>query len=438
MTRFEQIDRSLVAIFDIESFSERTPKKQAQLVGSFLDSLSTYMERLGDLKPDAFSTGDGAIVSIGRYCSVDADSTRRFLDFAIDFTARLYRDGIIIRTALNYSEGDSIVFGSENVLPGQYIQVGDAINIAARALSFCEPREIMFTSGVQRLLRNHDLEEAFPLHHNEPLVTKHGLRLDTYTYNPPTHLRDALYSPDAPSHPYKRFTAFPPIKADTLRYFMANGLENELRKVISNAYDAISYINDTKTFLSSSEVLRVLTRPNYDPDDTVYVVSRNDRPTNFWTQKRRNQYITFLASHAARHGGHINQTRIWVYDDTEQGEPLPKDDIFHDLIRLHAPKTFYNFPVSLLQNYDLLSQIIFGFTLSKKHKYAIIPVPGADAIDANRLRTEYLGELLHAYRDYDAADGPMKAIITADEAYVAALVAEFENLLKDPTAQVLK
>src|SRR5205814_1984841 len=126
-------------------------------------------------------------------------------------------------------------------------------------------------------------------------------------------------------------------------------LDAELRKVVSSAYDAISYINDTKTFLSSGEVLRVLTASNYDPDDKVYVVSRNDRPTGFWTQKRKNQYISFLSGNARRYGSHINQTRIWVYDD-DVSRNLPADDIFHDLKRLHVPGTFFNFPANLLHN----------------------------------------------------------------------------------------
>src|SRR5947208_9271471 len=104
MTRFAQMERSLVAIFDIEAFSERTPEKQAQLVDQFLESLSTHMRHLSDLQPDAFSTGDGAIVSIGRQCSIDRSATERFLNFAVEFTASLCREGIIIRTAANYSE----------------------------------------------------------------------------------------------------------------------------------------------------------------------------------------------------------------------------------------------------------------------------------------------------------------------------------------------
>ncbi len=438
MTTFAQIDRSLVAIFDIEELSVRTPEKMAQKVHSFLELLSNHVQALEDLHPDCFSTGDGVIVSIGRKCHLDGSSTKRFLQFAIDFMVNLCKSDVPVRTALNYSEGDRIVPGSGGALAGQYIQVGDAINIAARVITFCEPRELMVTAAVQQLMRNHELGDVFALHHNELLVTKHGLNLATYTYIPPKELKGMLYSPDSPLHPYKRFTSFPPLKLKTLSQFMANGLDVELRKVVSNAYDSMNYINETRTFLSASEVLRVLTRPNYDPDDTVYVVSRNDRKTGFWTQRRQTQYVSFLAGNAARHGGCINQTRVWVYDEAEPDPPVLEDDILCQLRRFHAPGRLLNFPVSLLYAYEHIAQLIFGFTLSRKYRYAIISIPGADVIDANRLRTEYLGELLQLYKDYDAADGPMKAIITADEGYVDTLITEFENLLRDPSAKVIE
>lgn len=436
MSQYSQIDRSLVAIFDIEEFSERSPEKQAQLVNSFLEFLSNHLEMLNELKPDAFSTGDGAIVSVGRQCIVNSETTKRFLKFAIDFTDTLCSSGVIIRTAVNYSEGDRVVFGPAGSLENQYIQVGDTINIASRIVSFCEPRELMISDSVHNLLRHHELLSEFHFFRNDPLVTKHGLRLDTYTYFPQEELKDTFYSPNSPLHPYKRFAAFPPIKASTLRYFMSSGLEAELRRTVSNAYDAIGYINETKTFLSSHEVLQVLTRPNYDPADVVYVVSRNDHPTGFWTQKRRNQYISFLNGNAIRHGGHINQTRIMVFDQ-DKVKIMPSDDIYYDLERLHQTKTFYNFPSCLIHPYEKISELIFGFTLSTKHKYAIIPVPGAD-IDASKLRTGNFGGLLKQFQDYDAADGPMKAIITADEQYVGALIAEFENMIGDSTAGLLK
>ncbi len=436
--RVTPTERALLAIFDIEVTGERTPERQADLVAGFLSSLSSHIEGLGELHPDRFLTGNGAIVQIGRTCAVDAINTRRFLHFAVAFTAELCRKGICIRTALNYSEGDRLAWAVEKGFEGQYVQVGDTINVAARTLAFCEPCEIMITADVQRLLGHYSLDKEFPLQHNEPLITKQGLRLDTYTYDPSDRDADAVYSPRAPSHPYKRFTTFPRIHEETLRYFLANGLESELRKVVSNAYDAISQINESRTFLSSSEVLHVLTRTNYDPDDTVLVISRNDRPTGFWTQRRKRQYIAFLAGHAAQNNGHINQKRIWVFDDSTEEELMPKGSIFNELAPLHAPKTLYSFPASLLRNYDHLSQLIFGVTLSAKHGYAIIPAPSADALNAGRLRTEHIGELLWQHREYDDTDGPMKAIITSDSAFVATLVAEFQRLLIDTAATCLR
>jgi hypothetical protein len=401
MSNFEQIDRSLVAIFDIEAFSEQSPEKQAQMVQVFLTALSETVTQLGKLTPDTFSTGDGAILSIGRNCKVDQAATRHFLDCAIRLTASLCRQGVILRTALHYSEGDRLVFGTDAALRGQYIQVGDTINVAARVITFCEPREIMLTDAVQSLLRRHDLE--YPLHRNEPLVTKHGVHLHTYTLVPMGDLAENLYSPSSPLQPYKRFIAFPPIKADTLRCFLSNGLDAELRKVVSSAYDAMNYINETKTFLSHSEVLQVLTRPNYDPTDEVYVVSRNDRPSGFWNQKRCNQYMSFLAGHAKRNGGVINQTRIWVYDPDAKDEQYLMNpvSIYEGVRKLHRPGTLYRFPSNLLHNYERIAELIFGFTLSKKHRYAIIPVPNADSLDVGRLRGERVGELLQMYKSYE-------------------------------------
>ena len=49
-----------------------------------------------------------------------------------------------------------------------------------------------------------------------------------------------------------------------------------------------------------------------------------------------------------------------------------------------------------------------------------------------------LGDHLNHYHDYDAADGPMRAVITADETFVGALIEDFENLLNDNAAVVLK
>lgn len=432
------MEKALIAIFEVDASSERKPEQRPELGACFLSSFKRQIASVDDLQADRFLTGNGAIVQIGRSCDIDATNTRRFLDFVIAFAADLCRKQVSVRTAMHYSENDSLGGIAQDVFDGHYAQVGGHLSIAARTLTFCEPCEIIVTADVRRLLSQHGLEKDFPLHYNEPLITKQGLRIDTYTYDPPNHDANALYSPRSPSHAYKRFTTFPLINAQTLQCFLVNGLEAELRKVISNAYDAISQINESKTFLSSSEVLHVLTRTNYDPDDTVLVISRNDRPTGFWTQRRKKQYLAFLAQHSAQRSGYINQTRIWVFDDSTEEELMPETSIFKQLAPLHAPKTLYSFPSSLLHNYKHLSQLIFGVTLSRRHGYAIIPTPSADAFDVGRLHTEQIGELLWQHREYDDADGPMKAIITADSAFIETLVAEFERLLVDDDATCLR
>jgi hypothetical protein len=435
--RAAPVERALIAIFDIEALPETGPARQAQQLTGFLSSLSSHLTDLRELHPDRLLTGTGAVVQIGRTCIVDAVTVKRFLDFAVAFASELCEKGISIRTALNCSEADRLTWTSDEVFEGQYVLAGDAIKLATRVLAFCESCEIIVTAQIGQLLRKHNLAKDFPLHHNEPLITKQGLCIDTYSYDPSHRDATGLYSPHAASQQYKRFTTFPRIHADTLQDFLANGLESELRKVVSNAYAAISQINESKTFLSSSEVLNVLTRTNYDPDDTVLVISRNDRPTGFWTQRRKKQYISFLADHANQRDGHINQTRIWVYDDSVDDEVMPEGSILKELKPLHDQKTLISFPISALHGYEHLSQLIFGVTLSPKHGYAIIPAPSTDALDAGRLRAEHIGELLWQHREYDDVDGPMKAIVTADREFVSTLATEFKRLLDDPAARYL-
>ena len=449
MKNFDVIENSLVAIFDIENFSKRNPENQARLVGSFVELLGHHLRELSNLKPDAFSSGDGAIVSIGRSCKVDRPQVQQFFDFVIAFTTQMLREGLIIRVAVNYSDRDRIIpLNDSDPICGECIQIGDAINIATRIISFCEPREIMLSESLVELFRKLDMEDTVPLHKNDQLVTKHGLVLNTYSYEPPDALQKYFYSPKSPVHAYKRFTSFPPITTDNLQFFRTNGLEFELRKVISNAYDAMRYINDTKTFLSWNQVLNVLISLNYDHEDNVYVLSRNDNAAGFWTQSRRNTYIRHLEkrSNEKPSKGYINQTRVMVYDDnkhpttaTATPEELMADhDIYHDLNRLHKTNSFYSYPSTLLFRYEKLSELLFGFTLSTKHGYAIISVPEADGIDPHKLHTKYIGEVLRQHKGYDAADGPMKAIITADKDYVDSLRLEMDAILEDPDIYRIK
>lgn len=434
----QSIDRSLVAIFDIEGFSKENPKVQAMLVDSFIRMLDKSMKDLAEFKPDAFSTGDGAIVSIGRECAIDSNATKRFLDFVIRFTSSTLQKGLIIRTAVNYSEKDRVIVLDDSVsIQGKYIQIGDTINTAARIINFCDPREIMISKSVFDLLRKLDLEAKYGFHKNERYITKHNEELDTYTYEPSQEEIEYIYSPKSVSHPYKKYGNFPPIKSPTIELFIENGIDFELRKVISSAYESIKSINETKTLMSWNQVLNVLMQLKYDPEDRVYVMSRNDRASGFWTQNRRKLYVDYLRSNAELHDGYINQTRIMVYGGGQN--PKPEDDIHHDLKTLHNTNTYYSFPSSQLFKYERLDELIFGFTLSTKYHCAIIPVPSGETIENHRwLGTGRMGEMLRFHKDYNVTDGPLKAIITADKSYVQALIGEFESLLKESQIHKIK
>ena len=76
--------------------------------------------------------------------------------------------------------------------------------------------------------------------------------------------------------------------------------------------------------------------------------------------------------------------------------------------------------------------------MARKHHFAIIPVPAPEGLDAHKLASRHIGELLELYKEYDVTDGPMKAIITADEPYIHALTSEMELLLQDPELFMIK
>lgn len=440
LSEMEEIDRSLVVIFDIEGFSKENPIEQANLVNMFIDYLIKKLYDIRDIKPDVFSTGDGAIVSVGRNINLGRSETKLFMDFVLDFTLNMLKQELSIRTAVNYSDKDNVILIDDSeVIDGKYIQIGDTINNAARVITFCEPREIMIHESVYLHLRNFALENMHPFFENDPIITKHNLTLKTYTYDPPEGERDFIYSPHSPSHRYKKYNYFPSVKGETLKYFMDQGLEFELRNVIEKAFSSMRDLNDSMKFVSWNNVLEVLMQLKYDETDTVYVLSRNDRESGFWTQTQRSKYINYLNKNA-NNFGYINQTRVMVYnDDLDQNYlPMPFDDISHDLKKLHNTNTYFSIPSSGLMKYEKLKELIFGFTLSKKHKFAIIPIPAPEALGINTPELDNIGVTLKFYQNYTVTDGPLRAIITSDKKYVAELIEEMETLLKDNVLFLMK
>lgn len=345
MSQIQEVDRSLVVVFDIEGYSQKTPQTQANLVSRFIEHLTEKLKRLKAVQPDAFSTGDGAIVSVGRNCRLDKQATRLFVDFVIDFALSMLKEGLVLRTAVNYSEKDRVVIIDEaELIEGRFIQTGDTINIATRVLSFCDPREIMIHESVHNFLRLMSLEKAYPFTENGPFRTKHGVELKTYTYDPPEDQRDYFYAPDSPAHRYKKFSYFPRIKNSLIEHFRRVGLEFELIDVISYAFQSMQELNRTNKFVSWHSVIDILVNLRYDSSDSVYVLSRQDRASGFWTQPRINRYITYLRTNAGVSGGHINQTRVRIYDATMTRDLMPTQDIYWQLRKLHRPGTYFMAP----------------------------------------------------------------------------------------------
>jgi hypothetical protein len=432
MSDMQEIDRSLVAIFDLEGFSRRNNPQQAHLVENFVKILDEQLESLSFFEPDAFSTGDGAIVAVGRGCKVDKSTVKAFLDFVITFMSRLLKEGIIIRTAVHYSEKDSIIpLTNSRFIKGEYIQIGDTINIATRILTFCEPCELMISHGFYTLLRKYDLEEIHEFHENQEFVTKHQIFLKTYTYKPPKKDKEFFYSPDSALHVFKKYSYFPPVDTKTLQYFMDNGLGMELDIVVSNAYNSWRFLSDTRSFLSWNTVLGVLCQLQYDPLDTVYVLSRNDIE-GFWDQNKTEQYLQCLKARTSDKHPYINQTRVMIYNKSVGKQTIPPGNVYYSLKELHKPESLFHLSSEIFKcKFPMLADLRFGFTLSRNHKYAVIPIPAPEGIEAQQFWPDRIQQLLKPYEKYEESYGPMKAIITANPKYISELVKQMEKLLKD-------
>jgi hypothetical protein len=159
--------------------------------------------------------------------------------------------------------------------------------------------------------------------------------------------------------------------------------------------ETVSWIRDTValarggTVLAPNSVIETLVRLDYDPDDSVYVVWRAEGRTNFWTQQRKGVYLDYLKRNVEAQGGTLNQRRVMVYDDrltlpdvpAEDWNVMPADHIFHALRDLHPEGTFLATPASTLSRYPLVASLRFGFTLSTRHGYVVIPVPFAEDLE---------------------------------------------------------
>lgn len=440
MLPINEFEKCAVVIFDIEGYSKKTIGEQAKLVKDFVVLLDQRIEAdLKDLEPDVFSTGDGAILSIGRAKKATRKSVDILVSFVEKFIIEIQQKGLILRTAIHYSDFERVVVIKElKNIQGNFIQIGRTVNTASRIIQYCEPKEIIISKSVFDCLIQEDSVLVNKFFQNELFTTKHGERLLTYSYISDSKF---IYSPNCPTHQYKKYNFFPPINGKTIQYYMNIGLGHELKKIISHAFDSIKDINYNNFFVSSNTVVNVLIQLQYDPTDTVYVLSRNERKANFWTQRNKNVYIDYLKKNSDKHNKSINQTRVKVYDffsNSSTNSEITKDDIHYELINLHNHGTYFAVPSNIMYRFENLEALLFGITISKKHKFAIIPLPAPENMDVNIQGIQSIKSILAALSDYDAEHGPMRAIIMADERQVDKLIQEFEALLNSPERELIK
>ena len=222
-----------------------------------------------------------------------------------------------------------------------------------------------------------------------------------------------------------------------INLFSEKKVEKELTTVFTKTLSSISEIPQTKSYRSWNDVITVLTDLQYDPNDILYILSRNDRTAGFWTQSRKHIFIEYLTNKYNMYNK-INHIRIRIYNDSLDDELMPTDDIFHSLIELHGDNSYFTYKASKLQNYKLLNDLIFGVTISTRNKYAIIPIPGHESIGIGVDNINKIGTILELYSNYDVEHGPLKAIITIDENYINNLIQEFKGLLNDSSIYRIK
>ena len=220
MPTIEQVRNSLVAVFEIEDFAKESPIQRSRLVEGFVVALTERLETIATAEPDAFSTGIGAVVSIGRRRDLDRASVAAFTQFVVDMAFEFLGRGVIIRVAMNASQMDRVVVLEEtDALRGGFIPVGNSVADAQRIIQFAEPREVLVSESVIQMLQMFDCHVAYTFVKNEPFFSKSQKVLQSYSLVPhPEHI-DLFYNPQTPLHFYKRYSNFPPIRATTFEFF---------------------------------------------------------------------------------------------------------------------------------------------------------------------------------------------------------------------------
>jgi hypothetical protein len=236
------------------------------------------------------------------------------------------------------------------------------------------------------------------------------------------------------------------LELTSLEPLRAAGLDEEVRRVLIHGYDSFQWLQARQTFVSWSSALEL--RMQQDDDEWVYVLSRRDEDPGFRNQPSWGDYLRWLNNRVrplekpsiapirdcqglvvteGRERG-IRQVRVIIEDDEKAA-----CDAAAEIRALHRSGTLFFFPRRGLARYEHLRDLRYGGLISETHGYAMISIPPPK--DPLTLGGTELNDFLS--RDYDVAEGDMRAVVTANPQKVDALVRDFRAMVASPDSVCL-
>lgn len=413
-------------ISDIVGFSEKESVTQVEWVAEFLQILGQAVRELKQF--NIFPTGDGAIVCIYHEGPPSRETAILPLNFARTLLRLNTRKLFKLRISINYSGMETLLdLSSFEALVTSQIQVGNGINLAERLIHFAEPNEIVVTGQYydQLLDVGFSMQPRFYIHRD--VFVKHMRTLRLFSYKPTADEEEYIYHPPTKDEQhFKRYAYFPPLRSDTIERFRQLDLRHDLEQLCRYAYDTIAAVNRERIYISWESVYDVLKNVPPDGEDEILVISRSDRPGNFWSTPASRKYLRYLRKQSE--GKRFVQNRIFLYDPDRE-ESIAPEDVLSILRELHAVGTLHSLDVAYTHG-NVLMNYLFGVTIFPRLHCAVAPIPTPDSYD-DYLQTIVFGRPQDAFRRFSDADfqsSGFKALVIANEETVDDLVTAFEAL----------
>lgn len=209
--------------------------------------------------------------------------------------------------------------------------------------------------------------------------------------------------------------------------FESANLAALLDTAVEDAEEAVTLASENRTVLSPHSVIDTLIDIEPLAGEEPVAVWRADRDVDFWQQDDAARYARHLSDLARREN--FRQRRVMVYGAEARFTVMRPDHIFHTLKRLHHRGTLLTCAWNVLDGFPTLRALLYGVTLFPTRRALIIPIPNADDLRPGHLKPDQLERFLGERADYDAANSPMRAVISLDEHLVERVVSEVERLL---------